>query len=230
MKCGQQALVCTQRIGRGRTAIINSRNIYQIYREDEEDGPLFTLLSDIATDVAGQPGRQNHIEVFVQRAQDGPDLIFEAFVTDQAYVPAQRATVLLEFDDIITTMREAMPGTYMAKIPNFQGNSVFARVRAEHRGLYLGEKSVAVELDDIRHEMDDTRCDKEFLRILCAHLDAEYIEAGQIGPKTFGRFQSYRADGHDRQLQRIWPRWWVLVLLCLILALQWFLRRAKGLI
>ncbi|HCO96957.1 MAG TPA: hypothetical protein DIU00_23965 [Phycisphaerales bacterium] len=230
LQFGQKVLICIQRIGRGRTAIINSRNIYQLYREDKEDGPLFTLVSDIVTDVAGRPGRQSHIEVFVKRVKDAPDLIFEAFVTDQAYGPAQGATVLLEFDGSIMTMREAMLGTYMATIPSFQGNSVFARVRVEHRGLYLGEKSVTVELDDIRHEMDDTQCDKEFLRALCVHLGAEYADAGQIGPQTFDRFQSYRAGGHDRQLRRIWPRWWALALLCSILALQWFLRRAKGLI
>jgi hypothetical protein len=96
--------------------------------------------------------------------------------------------------------------------------------------LYLGEKSVAVELDNVRGEMDDTRCDKEFLRTLCAHLGAEYVDAEQIGPHTFDRFQSYRAGGQDRQLQRLWPKWWALALLCSILVLQWFLRRAKGLI
>jgi hypothetical protein len=230
LQFGHKILICTQRIGRGRTAVVNSHNMYPLYREDEEDGPLFTLLSDIITDVAGQPGRQSHIEVFVKRAKDTPDLILETCVTDQDYAPAQRATVLLEFDDSIVTMQEAMPGTYMAKIPNFHGNSVFARIRAEHRGLYLGDKSVAVELDEIRHEMDDTRCDKAFLRTLCDHVGAEYVDAERIGSETFDRFRSYRAGAQDRQLRRIWPRWRVLVLLCLILVLQWFLRRAKGLI
>ena len=230
LQFGQKVLICTQRIGRGRTAIINSRNIYQLYREDKEDGPLFRLLSDMVTDVADRPDRQNHIEVFVRRAKDTPDLIIEAYVTDQAFAPAQQATVLLEFDDRIVTMQEAMPGTYMTTIPDFHGNSVFARIRAEHRGLYLGERSIAVELDDIRHEMDDTQCDKEFLRILCDHVGAEYIDAEQIGPETFNQFQPYRVASQVRQLQCVWPKWHVLALLCLILFLQWFLRRAKGLI
>ena len=230
LRFGRKVLICTQRIGRGRTAIINSRNIYQLYREDKEDGPLFTLLRDMVTDLAEQPGRQNHIEVFVKRAKDTPDLIIETYVTDQDFAPAQQATVLLEFDNRILTMREAMPGTYMITIPHFHRNSVFARIRAEHRGSYLGEKSVAVELDDIRHEMDDTQCDKEFLRVLCDHVGAGYVDAEQIGPGTFNQFQSYRAASQVRQLQRIWPKWQVLVLLCLILFLQWFLWRARGLI
>jgi len=230
LQCGQRALVCTQRIGRGMTAIINSTNIYQLYREDEEDGPLFTLFSDIVTDMGARPSRQSHIEVFVRRAGDATGLIFETCVTDQAYAPAQRATVLLELDDRITSMRETWPGTYMATIPDFQGTSVFARVRVEHRGFYLGEKAVAAELDDVRGEMDDTRCDKEFLRALCDHVGAEYVDAEKIGPKTFDRFQSYRAGRQDRQLQRILPRWRVFAFLCSILVLQWFLRRAKGLI
>ena len=230
LQFGRKVLVCTQRIGRGRTAIINSRSIYQLYREDKEDGPLFTLLSDMVTDVAGRPGRQNHIEAFVKRAKDTPDLIVETYVTDETYAPAQQATVLLEFDDSIVTMQEAMPGTYMTTIPDFHGNSFFARIRAEQRGVYLGEKSVAVELDDVRGEMDDTQCDKEFLRILCDHIGAEYVDAEQVGPEPFNQFQSYRIASQDRQLQRIWPKWQVLSLLCLILFLQWFLRRARGLI
>jgi len=230
LQFGQKVLICTQRIGRGRTAIINSRNIYQLYREDKEDGPLFTLLRDMVTDVAEQSDRQNHIEVFVKRAKDTPDLIIETYVTDQDYAPAQQATVLLEFDDSIVTMRQTTPGTYMTTIPDFHGNSFFARIRAEHRGLYLGEKPVAVELDDVRYEMDDTQCDKEFLRTLCDHIGAEYVDAEQIDPETFNQFQSYRVASQARQLHSIWPRWQVLVLLCLILFLQWFLRRAKGLI
>lgn len=232
LRCGQQVLLCTQRIGRGKTAILNSRNIYQLYREDEEGGPLSQLLSDIVTDVEGPHSKQSHIEVFVRRTGDATGLIFETCVKDQAYAPAQRATVLLEFGDRITSMREAWPGTYMASIPDFQGTSVFARVRVEHRGFYLGEKAVAVELADVRHEMDDTRCDKEFLQALCDHIGAEYVDAKEISAtaEAFNRFQSYRAGGLDRQLQRIWPRWWVFALLCSILVLQWFLRRAKGLI
>jgi hypothetical protein len=230
LQFGRKVLICTQRIGRGKTAIVNSRNIYQIYREDKKDGPLFKLLSDMITDVAERPGRQNNIEVFVTRAIDTTDLIIETYITDQAFAPAQQATVLLEFDDSIVTMREAMPGTYTMTIPDFRGNSFFARIRAEHRGIYLGGKSVAVELGDIRQEMDDTQCDKEFLRVLCDHVGAKYIDAEQIGPDTFNQFQSYRVAMQDRQLQCIWPKWQVLGLLCLILFLQWFLRRARGLI
>jgi len=230
LQCGQQALVCTQRIGRGRTAIINSSNIYQLYREDEDGGPLFKLLSDIVTDVEGRSSQQGHIEVFVRRAGDATDIAFETCVTDQAYAPAQRATVLLEFNDRMTSMRETLPGTYVATIPNFRGTSVFARVRVEHRGFYLGEKAVAAEIEDVRHEMDDAQCDKEFLRALCEHVGAEYVDAEKIDADTFGRFQSYRAGQQDRYLKRIWPRWRIFVFLCSMLVLQWFLRRAKGLV
>jgi len=230
LQCGQQVLVCTQRIGRGRTAIINSSNIYQLYQEDEDGGPLFRLLSDIVTDVEGRSTRQGHIEVFVRRAGDTADIIFETCVTDQAYAPAQRATVLLEFDDGVTSMRETLPGTYVATMPDFRGTAVFARVRVEHRGFYMGEKAVAAELDEVRHEMDDTQCDKEFLRALCDHVGAEYVDAEETVPDTFGRFKAYRAGQQDRQLKRIWPRWSVFAFLCSMLVLQWFLRRAKGLI
>ena len=230
LRCGQQALVCTHRVGRGRTAILNSSNIYQVYRGDKEDGPLFRLLGDIVTDVAGRPSRQGHIEVFVRRTDDTTGLVFEGRVMDQTYAAARRATVILEFNDRIISMKEAMPGTYMTTIPDFQGTSVFARVRAEHRGIYMGEKAVALELDAVKHEMDDTRCDKEFLRKLCTHIGGEYVDAEEIGPETFDRFQAYSAGRQGRQLQRFWPRWWVFTLLCSMLLAQWFLRRAKGLI
>jgi hypothetical protein len=224
--------VCTQRIGRGRTALINSGNVYQLYREDEEGGPLFQLLSDIVADVEGPHSKQSLIEVFVRRSDDTTGLIFEACVKDQTYAPAQKATVLLEFGDHITSMREVLPGTYKTSIPDFQGNSVFARIRVEHRGFYLGEKAVSAELPDVRHEMDDTRCDKEFLQALCDHIGAKYIDIKEISENTeaFNKFQPYRAGVTDRQLQRVWSRWWLFGILCSILFLQWFLRRAKGLI
>ncbi len=230
LRCGQQPLVCTQRLGRGKTAMVNSRNLYQLYREDQEGGPLFRLLSDIITDVGERPRRQSHIEVFVRRSSDAADLVFEACVTDRAFAAAQHATVLLEFDGRITRMNEAWPGTYTATIPGFEGSSVFARVRVEHQDVYLGDKAVAVELDEARGEMDDTRCDKAFLQALCEHVGAAYVDANQIGPETFDRFEPYHLALQDTQLERIWPRWPVFALLCSVLFLQWFLRRAKGLV
>ncbi|MCF7972732.1 MAG: hypothetical protein K9N55_02840 [Phycisphaerae bacterium] len=230
LTCGENPLVCTQRLGRGKTAIINSRNLYQLYREDQTDGPLFNLLRDIVTDVGEQPSRQSHIEVFVRRGSDKTDLIFEASVTDQDFAAAHEATVLLEFNDRITRMTEAWPGTYMVTIPEFQGTSVFARVRVEHRDVYLGEKMIAAELDAVRHEMDDTRCDKAFLRTLCEYVGARYMDANQIEAHSFDQFEPYHMAHQAPELQSIWPRWGVFVFLCMMLFLQWFLRRAKGLV
>jgi len=230
LRCGQQPLVCTQRLGRGRTVLVNSSNLYQLYRADEDKGPLFRLLSDVITQVAEQPNQQSHIEVFVRRTHDTANLVFEALVSDQAYDAAQQATVLLEFNGRIISMEETWPGTYMSTIPDFQDSSVFARVRVEHRDVYLGEKALAVELDKVRREMDETGCDKAFLRALCEHIGAAYVDANQVGPETFDRFQPYHVAQQDAQLQSIWPRWPVFLCLCSLMMLQWFLRRAKGLV
>lgn len=230
LECGTQPLVCTQRLGRGKTAIVNSRNLYQLYREDQTDGPLFKLISDIVTDVGEQPSRQSHIEVFVRRASAGADLILEACVTDQAFAAAQEATVMLEFDGQITRMTETWPGTYMATVKEFQGTSVLASVRVEHRDVYLGEKKIAVELDEVKGEMDEVRPDKAFLQTLCEHVGAEYIDLHQIDAQTFDKFQPHHLAQQTPQVQSIWPRWRVFIFLCAILLLQWFLRRAKGLV
>jgi hypothetical protein len=103
-------------------------------------------------------------------------------------------------------------------------------VRAEHRDFYLGEKTIAVELGHVKHEMDNTRCDKAFLRSLCNYTGAQYVDVNQINAKTFDRFRPYRIARQDAQLQPVWPKWQVLAFLCAMLVLQWFLRRAKGLI
>ncbi len=230
LQCGEQPLVCTQRLGRGKTAMVNSRNLYQLYREDQVDGPLFKLIRDIVSDVGERPSRQSHIEVFVKRSSDAADLIFEACVTDQAYDPAQQATVLLDFDSRLTRMKETWPGTYTTTIPDFEGTSVLARVRAEHRDVYLGEKTVAIELDDIRREMDDIRCDKTFLKSLCEYVGAKYVDVNDLDSEAFAPFEPYHMAQQDPKLERTWPRWPVFVFLVFALVLQWFLRRAKGLI
>lgn len=142
VECRQLPLVCTQRLGRGKTAIINSRNLYQLYREDQADGPLLTLIRDV----------------------------------------------------------------------------------------YLGQKSIAVELDEVRREMDDVRCDKAFLKSLCQYVGAEYVDIDDLTPETFDRFKPYHMAQQDRRLERIWPRWVVFGFLVFALILQWCLRRAKGLI
>jgi hypothetical protein len=121
-------------------------------------------------------------------------------------------------------------GYYVAEVDGTQSNTIIATVQAEVGGVFLGEKSIAVNLPPRENEMTNTEFNEHFLQALAQQTNALYLHEDKIDRDIVKIFDAQTYMGQSRRLTSIWPRWPLLMTLCLILFLEWFLRRAKGLV
>ncbi len=127
-------------------------------------------------------------------------------------------------------MAQTEQGHYVAQVSGITAESITATAQAQRDGLFLGEKTVAVNLPMPRSEMDNIELDRKFLRNFAKRLDGKYFDADNINEDLVGMFEAATKGQSFSHMVSVWPRWPLLLALCLILSLCWFTRRAIGLV
>jgi len=121
-------------------------------------------------------------------------------------------------------------GYYVAEVDDVNSHSVVATVQAEESGVFVGERTVAVNLPTVRNEMFDTQLDEKFLRELAGKLGGRYVHIDDIRKDVVNMFETRTLAGVSEQVTSLWPTWPLLLALCIMLSLAWFIRRAQGLV
>jgi hypothetical protein len=78
--------------------------------------------------------------------------------------------------------------------------------------------------------MANVELDEKFLRTLAERLNAEYLYADDIDENVTQTFEAQTRTYSSRRMTSIWPNWLLLLVLCTLLSVNWFLRRAIGLV
>lgn len=223
--------VCIQRVGRGYTALLNLRGLFQIYRENENGGPLQSLLSALVTYLGAAPGSESRLELFAERSTENPgDVRFRAVVLDDGFHPADDASVLLTFDGQVIRMAPQGAGHYEAIASVGSRETVLSTVEAAQRGRHLGERTLALRLPPIRDEMDQTDADHQFLEQLAAHLGASYYELNGLPESWVTDLPATTTVPVAGRPHSIWRSWLLFTLVCATLSANWFARRMLGLL
>ncbi len=138
--------------------------------------------------------------------------------------------MLLSVGDQAVTMEPAGEGRYTAELDLGSAESVVATAQAEQNGTFLGERTIAANLPPVRNEMSETDLDEPFLKALAQRLGAKYLHIDDVDNKIAGTFTAKQQIGTTQEITSAWPRWPLLLLLCLLLSIKWFLRRSIGLV
>lgn len=224
-------LATAHRLGRGRVCLLNASKLFTLYREDRQGGRLSELLSGLVVYLARTPSRGAGVELFVARTADDPRRVaFSAYVLDEAFQPVHQANVLLTVRDHVVGMTPVGQGRYRAEIEQGLSESVVATVQAESNGVFLGERTIATSLPPVRDEMSHVALDEGFLKALASRLGAEYVHIDDLDDRAADAFVARRQVGSTQTVGSTWPRWPLLLTLCLLLSVTWFLRRAIGLV
>lgn len=228
---GSDAIVTVHRIGRGRVCMLNVSKLFQWYREDMEGGLLHKFMSGLTAYLGRVTNLEATIELFAERANEQTDKIkFDAYVYDKSFNAVSEATVLLNIGEKVLHMDQVSRGHYVAEIEDIVDQSIIATVQAEFDGTFLGEKTIATNLPPARNEMANIELDTAFLRALAKRFGAEYFDADEVDKEVVEMFEAKTHVSSLSRMESIWPKWSLLLALCLILSINWFIRRAKGLI
>jgi hypothetical protein len=228
---GDTPIISAHRLGRGRVGLLNAAKLFTLYREDRKGGTLADVIGGLASYLGATPSAATGIELFVERTADDPRrAAFSAYVTDKRFEPVDEANVLLHVGNQVVPMPPAGQGQYTAEIELGDAESVVATAQAEINGTFLGERTVAVNLPPVRDEMTETDLDEPFLKALAQKLGGRYIHVDDLDGRIAKTFEAKQQVGTTEKITSIWPRWPLLLTLCLLLSVKWFLRRSIGLV
>ena len=171
------------------------------------------------------------VELFAERSTDQTDRVkFDVYVRDAHFALVSGATVLLNVADTIFHMDQVGKGRYVAEVENIVDEAIIATAQAEADGAFLGERTIAVNLPPARSEMANVELDSEFLRALAKRLNGKYFDIDDISGEITEMFEATTRVSSLSRMASVWPRWALLLALCLILGFNWFVRRAVGLV
>jgi len=224
-------VICLHRVGRGRVCLLNISQLFLLYRQDRDGGLLHKLMSGLTSYVGRVANVEAGVELFAQRGSEESDRVrFSAYVCDKSFAPVSGANVLLNVKGQALSMNQARPGYYAAEIENAGDEAIVATAQAEINGTFLGEKTIAVNLPPVRTEMADTELDEEFLVALAKTLNGKYVHIEDLTKDSSQMFQAQVQIGSEIRMTSVWPTWALLLPLCLLLSISWYLRRAIGLV
>jgi len=224
-------IISVHRVGRGRVCLLNASKLFLWYREDLQGGLLYKLMAGLTAYVGRITNLEAGVRLFAERPTDQANKIkFNAYVCDKSFVPVTGANVLLNFADEVSSMNELGGGYYVAEIEDTKDQTIVATAQAEVNGIFLGEKTIAVNLPPAQTEMANVELDEEFLRALAKRLNARYLYAGDIDKNVTQMFKAQTRTYSSHRMASIWPNWLLLLVLCTLLGVNWFLRRAIGLV
>jgi len=228
---GDIPLVTLHRVGRGRVCLLNISRLFLWYREDEQGGLLYKLVSGLISSLGKTSGPAAGIELFAERTDNQDEKVkFIARVCDSSFTPVEQANVLLNIKEQVLTMNSTGNGYYVAECDNIDMDTIIATAQAEVGGVFLGEKTIAVNLPPRQTEMTDTQLNEQFMQTLAERIEGKYIHADDIDRNITKMFEAQTHLGTTRRMTSIWPRWLLFLILCITLSMEWFLRRTKGLV
>ncbi|MFC1792643.1 hypothetical protein ACFL3Q_03550 [Planctomycetota bacterium] len=224
-------IISVHRVGRGRVCLLNISRLFSLYREDLQGGLLYKMMAGLNAHLGRVTAREAGIELFAERAAEQKGKIkFEAYVCDNSFAPVAGANVLLSIRDKVLSMNQMERGYYIMEVEDVQDQAIVAKAQAELNGVFLGEKTIAVNLPPSKSEMANIELDEKFLRELAGKLNGKYFYADDVGNDIRQMFEARTRVGSSRSMTSIWPGWPLLFVLCIILGVCWFLRRAVGLV
>ena len=224
-------IISVHRVGRGRVCLLNISRLFSLYREDLQGGLLYKMMAGLNAHLGRVTAREAGIELFAERIDGQTDKIkFEAYVCDNSFAPVAGANVLLNVRDEVLSMNETERGYYIVQVEDIHGQAIVATAQAELNGVFLGEKTIAVNLPPAKSEMTSIELDEKFLRELAGKLNGKYFYADDVSDDIGQMFEARTRVGSSRSITSVWPGWPLLVALCVILGVSWFIRRSIGLV
>ncbi len=228
---GETPVILAHRVGRGRVCLLNASKLFTMYREDRQGGALAEMVCGLVAYLGRTPARGAGVELFVERAgDDSASVVFNAYLVDKAFRPAAGANVLLTAGEQVVSMEPTGPGYYRATVDWGLAQSVVATVQAELNGTFLGERTIAANLPPVRDEMACVDLDEPFLKSLADRVRARYVHIDNLDENAAKLFVPKHQVGVTETVTSVWPRWSLLLILCVLLSAGWFIRRAIGLV
>jgi uncharacterized membrane protein len=241
----QLPVVAVMKYGKGRTAALLSDGFwrwnFQAVGRDENNRLYLTMVKQLVRWLVKDPSL-DQIKLWgdVVREGGGGRLRLHTMVYHEDFSPASDAVldVNLTYPSGRTERLDYLPGSrpgeYLAEADTNEDGVYSFKVEARARGVLLGAGELKIEYSAALAELQDVAPDEKFLRSISESTGGKYIEAEEFSslaaeiPSIFRREPELKLI--ERRVDPLFKAWYVFALITLLLSLEWFMRRRRGLV
>jgi hypothetical protein len=167
----------------------------------------------------------------------GENVEFSAQVYDESFNPVNDADVKLQITskDLKTTVNLSSigGGLYEQNFSPENNGDYFYTGSASIGGNYLGDDKGSFNVGDIDIEMIDNRMNYEFLYLLSTQTNGRYFSPEKFN-ELLNTISLLNATASKEKLLiteiRLWSDEWLLIIVILLFATEWFIRKQSGML
>ena len=162
---------------------------------------------------------------------------FSAQVYDESFNPVNEAEVKLQINT--SDFKEEFNltsvggGLYEGSFSSTKNGDYVFNGTATINGKYLGEDKGSFNVGDVEIEMIDSRMNYEFLNLLATQTNGKYFNPDQyeILLSNLKRLNETSTKEKLATLEiRLWSDEWLLIIVILLFATEWFIRKRAGML
>lgn len=167
----------------------------------------------------------------------GETVEFSAQVYDDSYNPVSDAVVKVQIkgkdtgEELILT--SVGSGLYEGSYSSFSKGDFVFNGSASLNGTFLGDDRGSFNIGDMEVEMVDSRMNYEFLNLLAHQTNGKYYNPNQY-QDLLNNLKIINANASKEKLItseiRLWSDEWLLIIITLLFAIEWFVRKKAGML
>lgn len=162
---------------------------------------------------------------------------FSAQVYDESFNPVNEAIINLniktgDYKEELN-LTSVGDGLYEGSFSTIKNGDYLFKGTATFNGKYLGEDKGSFNVGDVEIEMIDSRMDYEFLNLLASQTNGKYFD-----PDKYEMLLDYLKKSNANSTKeklitseiRLWSDEWLLIIVILLFASEWFIRKRAGML
>jgi hypothetical protein len=162
---------------------------------------------------------------------------FSAQVYDESFNPVNDAEVKLnisnkDFKEELN-LTSVGGGLYEGSILTIKNGDYFFNGTATINNKSLGDDRGTFNIGDVEIEMIDSRMNYELLNLLATQTNGKYFDSDQYG-MLFEYLKKLNSKSTKEKLVkseiRLWSDEWLLIIVILLFATEWFIRKRSGML
>lgn len=233
--------------GKSRQALINGGDIWRWSFTPFGFGSDNRIYNKIMQNTAQWLMARDEVSPFVLTTDNrvyrsGEPVYFNATLRDDAGNPLEGKTIELTIlrsyeaedgsqrgDTITAIMEESGSGFYNLRMPSMGiGDFKIRGEVLEDENAPVSEKWTSFRVEEYSTEMADLRIDEQLLRQIALRSEGKYLEQSEY-EDFLSELELKTKNETIRDEYSIWEKWWLLIVILVLLGMEWFLRKRSNL-
>ncbi len=233
-------LIVSRNFGSKRSVVLIGKDIWKWKLQTANKSlNLFDDFIVSSTRWLNAPDDQKKVKIKTSKKiySSGEKVEFTAQVYDESFNPVSEAEVKVKIngqnskDELL--LNSLGTGLYDGSISLNQNGDYYFNGNASLKGKMLGNDNGTFNIGDIDIEMIDTKMNYEFLSLLSNQTKGIFYIPNEVN-SLIRKLNELNLSASKEKLKtseiRLWSDEWLLVIVILLFAIEWFLRKRSGML